>query len=225
MACKALQGWRGCTALPGVQAIPRPRAHPELLELLVCLCVCVSLSVSLSVCLCLCVCVSVCLAGCLSPAAPAESSALNRDAACIETHVSAICRCLGRSRCQRSTREQRSPGRGRGQRYEWSAWGSRGHGTARKQLRVLGSHDGQGEALKGRHQRLVNKSLSLSRLPACSVSRVPEFARMSRHEGEPVTPTHGLLLLRSPRADKPDARQRGKPAGGCGGLNPERLYS
>ena len=64
MACKALQGWRGCTALPGVQAIPRPRAHPELLELLVCVCVCVCVCARARVCL------SVCLPACLSACLP-----------------------------------------------------------------------------------------------------------------------------------------------------------
>ena len=203
MACKALKDRRGCTALRAVLAIPRPRGHPELLELLVCACVCVCVCVRARACL------SVCLRACLSVTAESRC----------------FCRCLGSSRCQWSTRKQRCPGRGGGQRYEWTARGAWGHGSAREQQRVLGSLDRQGEALKGRHQSLVNKSLSLSRLPACSVSRGQEFARMSRHEGEPVTPTHGLLLLRSPRAHNTHVRQRGKPAGGCGGLNPGRLYS
>ena len=58
MACKALKGRRGCTALRAVLAIPRPRGHPELLELLVCVCVCV--------CVCARACLSVCLPACLS---------------------------------------------------------------------------------------------------------------------------------------------------------------
>ena len=166
---------------------------------------------------CVCVCVCARARACLPACLPACLS--------VTAESRCFCRCLGSSRCQWSTRKQRCPGRGGGQRYEWTARGAWGHGSAREQQRVLGSLDRQGEALKGRHQSLVNKSLSLSRLPACSVSRGQEFARMSRHEGEPVTPTHGLLLLRSPRAHNTHVRQRGKPAGGCGGLNPGRLYS
>ena len=130
------------------------------------------------VCVCVCVCararacLSVCLRACLSVTAESRC----------------FCRCLGSSRCQWSTRKQRCPGRGGGQRYEWTARGAWGHGSAREQQRVLGSLDRQGEALKGRHQSLVNKSLSLSLSLACPLAPSPVFRSLQGCLGMKVSP-------------------------------------